>query len=723
MQESKSKAGASPLRQRAAQPRAASNSRPAAPLAAPCPVRFTRAICGDLGQAERREWWLANGLGGYAGGTIAGSLTRRYHGLLIAPVGSPLGRRLILAKADATLIAGTRSWPLFTNRWTSGAIAPAGHVRIGSFHLDYSVPVWTYEIDDLQIEARIWMEPGAHTTYAAWRLRPAAGLPQDGLSLRVTLLANDRDHHGTTSVGGFAPEIRSDGERLLLADAGLFALTVRAPGGDIVAKHDWYRDFELPLEAERGLDSTDNHLCVGEATIPLVPGQWRGIVGSLEPDPPADLAAALLRRLDHDRAAVSAAMASGPAMQRAPAWVARLALAADAFLFARPLPSVPDGQSVIAGYPWFGDWGRDTMISLPGLTLATGRPRVAHRILKTFASFVSQGMLPNVFPGPGDRPEYNTADASLWFFEAWRAYFDATADLAAIREAFPVLSDMIEWHRKGTRYGIAVDPADGLLKAGVAGVQLTWMDAKVGDWVVTPRIGKPVEINALWHNALRIMSAFATRLEQPDRFGALADTAKRSFARFVRADGEGLYDVIDGPDGDDASIRPNQIFAVSLPHSPLSAEDQARVVAVCRRHLLTAFGLRSLAPGSPAYHPRYGGGVRDRDGGYHQGPVWAWLLGPFVLAAYRVSGDATAAQAMLEAIGDAMVDQAVGTIGEIFDGDPPHHPRGAPAQAWSVACTLDAWRLLAQTAATNGTQIPADPEAASPEPTAHAASH
>ncbi|HEY2184053.1 MAG TPA: amylo-alpha-1,6-glucosidase, partial [Xanthobacteraceae bacterium] len=333
-------------------------------------------------------------------------------------------------------------------------------------------------------------------------------------------------------------------------------------------------------------------------------------------------------------------------------------------------------------------------ISLPGLTLSTGRPATALRILRTFARFVSQGMLPNVFPGAGDHAEYNTADASLWFFEAWRAYVEATGDTAALRDVFPVLTDMIAWHERGTRYGIGVDRADGLLKAGAEGVQLTWMDAKVGDWVVTPRMGKPVEINALWYNALRIMSAFAARLGEPDSFGAPAQAAKRSFARFVRPDGQGLYDVIDGPNGDDASIRPNQIFAVSLPYSPLSADDQTNVVRVCRRHLLTGFGLRSLAPGDPAYRPRYGGSVRERDGGYHEGPVWGWLLGPFSLAAYRVTRNAAGARALLESMSDALEDQAVGTIGEIFDGDPPHQPRGAPAQAWSVACTLDAWRLL-----------------------------
>jgi 4-alpha-glucanotransferase len=663
----------------------------------PAPIRFTRAICGDLAQAERREWWIANGLGAYAGGTIAGSLTRRYHGLLIAPIGSPLGRRLLLAKADATATVGAQSWPLFTNRWKSGAIAPAGHLRIASFHLDHSVPVWSYEAGNQAIEARIWMEPGAHTTYAAWRLQPAADPPDAEFALRITLLVNGRDHHATMSVGGFTPEISVDGETLRIVEPDAFTLTVCAPGAAIAPQRDWYRDFELPIEADRGLDSTDNHLCAGEVTLPLVPGEWRGIVASLDPKPSTDVAAALARRLDHDRTVLAAAFPSSRPQQTSP-WIARLALAADAFLVARPLASVPDRKSIIAGYPWFGDWGRDTMISLPGLTLATGRPEIARSILRTFASFVSQGMLPNVFPGAGDIPQYNTADASLWFFEAWRAYIDATSDFAALRELFPVLSGMIEWHQKGTRYGIGVDDADSLLRAGVPGSQLTWMDAKVGDWAVTPRIGKPVEINALWYNALRIMSAFAARLGEPDRFSAQAEAVERSFARFLRPGRQGLYDVVDGPNGDDASVRPNQIFAVSLPHSPLSAADQASVVRACRHRLLTAFGLRSLAPDSPAYHPHYGGGVIERDGGYHQGPVWGWLLGPFCLALYRVTGDAHAALALLQGMSDALEDQGVGTIGEIFDGEAPHHPRGAPAQAWSVACTLDAWQLLTQIA-------------------------
>lgn len=656
---------------------------------------FGRAVCGEPGQAERREWWLANGLGGYAGGTIAGSLTRRYHGLLIAPVEPPLGRRLVLAKADATLLGpGGLALPLFSNRWKGGAVAPLGTPHIESFRLERLVPVWTYAAAGRRIEQRIWMEPGANTTYVAWRLLPD-GLGEDpGWSLRITLLANHRGQHDEAAAGSFDPQIDAEGETLRVTDPGLFTLTITASGGSMAEKRDWYRDFDLIEEAERGLGCDDNHLCVGELTLPLASGEDRGFVASLAADPSADIAAALQRRHAYEASTLAQAEGTVPALRSAPPWIKQLVLAADAFLFARPLPDVPDGESVIAGYPWFGDWGRDTMISLPGLTLATGRPEVARRILTTFARFVSEGMLPNVFPGAGDTAEYNTADAALWYFEAWHAYVETTSDEATLRRVFPVLADMVAWHVKGTRYGIGVDPSDGLLRAGVPGIQVTWMDAKVGDWVVTPRIGKPVEINALWYNALRVMAGFAHRLGEADRYSEAADQAQKSFTRFIRQDGQGLYDVIDGPAGDDTSIRPNQIFAVSLPNSALGADAQRAVVATCAGHLLTSYGLRSLAPDSPGYCGTYAGGVRERDGSYHQGPVWGWLLGPFALAACRVTGDACGAQALLQPMADALRDAGIGTIGEIFDGDPPHRPRGAPAQAWSVGCTLDAWLRL-----------------------------
>jgi 4-alpha-glucanotransferase len=676
-------------------------------------VRFGRAVCGDLEQAERREWWVTNGLGGYAAGTVAGSLTRRYHGLLVAPLTPPLGRHLVLAKADATLRVGGVEHPLFVNRWVGGALEPAGHVHIESFHLEGRVPVWRYAIGAVSLETRVWMDYRQHRTYVAYRL--VAATDDTPVELRVALLANARDHHGVTRAGGLQPEVAGGGGRLVVRHPGWFALHLQAAGGELTPDRTWVERFDLSLERERGLEAIDNHLRVGHASFVLPPGRWVGLSAGLEPAGPLELEAALERARDRDRsllalarqegAVLAGGASAGPAAAGGPTpdpasgpWVEQLVLAADSFLFARPLPEVPDGESVIAGYPWFGDWGRDTMIALPGLTLATGRAESARRILESFARFVDQGMLPNVFPGSGATPEYNTVDAALWYVEAWRAYVEATSDIAALERVFPVLAAIIRWHQQGTRYGIKADPGDGLLRAGEPGAQLTWMDARVGDWVVTPRIGKPVEVNALWHNALRAMAALGAQLGQDGApYAALAERARQGFQRFVRPDGGGLYDVLDGPDGNDASVRPNQLLAVSLPYSPLEPTTRATVVRVCGHALLTSCGLRSLAPSDPAYRPHYRGGVWDRDGAYHQGTVWGWLLGHYALAEYRVTGDARAALARLEPLADHLLDAGLGTVSEIFDGAPPHRPRGAPAQAWSVACTLEAqWRLRAK---------------------------
>ena len=665
-------------------------------------IRFGREICGDLAQAERREWWLANGLGSYAAGTVAGSLTRRYHGLLIAPTDAPLGRHLVFARAEAMLTDGTREWALCTNHWAGGAVVPQGYVHIESFHLEGRIPVWRYAAGALRLEQRIWMEPGAHTSYVAWRLLTPL---RNGAAVhvRVRLLINARDHHGNARPGDFNPVIEQTGRRLDIIHSGGPHLSIRMTAGELRGDRTWIENFDLPAERERGLDPTDSHLCVGEAVLKLAPDRWSGITASLHAGASPALEEALRRCQAHDRDVLARAQLHSPGLREAPAWVQQLVLAADSFVFARPLPGIPDGESVIAGYPWFGDWGRDTMIALPGLTLATGRAESARRILETCARFVDQGMLPNVFPGAGDRPDYNTVDAALWYVEAWRACHESLRDHAALAQVYPVLESIIDWHVRGTRFGIGMDPADGLLRAGEPGVQLTWMDAKVGDWVVTPRIGKPVEINALWYNALCSMAGFARQLGQPaERYVALAARVHTGFARYRRAGG-GLFDVLDGPAGDDASVRPNQVLAVSLPHSPLPAAAQAAVVAECASELLGSYGLRSLSPAHPDYRPHYQGGVWERDGGYHQGPLWGWLLGHYALAHYRVNGDADAALRLLEPVQDHLRDAGLGTVSEIFDGDPPHTPRGAPAQAWSVACVLEAWWRLAQARRTNHT--------------------
>ncbi|MGH7045722.1 MAG: amylo-alpha-1,6-glucosidase [Stellaceae bacterium] len=666
------------------------------PLDRLAPVRFGRAICGDLDAAERREWWIGNGRGGYAGGTIALSLTRRYHALLVAPVEPPLGRVLLLAKADARIIEGGRTHPLFANHWASGAVEPRGQLMLESFHLDGSIPVWRFAFGGRIVEHRIWLEPGADTVYAAWRLDSEtgeAGETGETPRLAVTLLVNSRDHHGDTSPQ-FAPRLTA-GDHSLTVAADHFTLQIVASGGAIIPGEDWYRDFDLPAERERGLGARDQHRHAGDLEMPLPPGVWSGLAASRTGRPAAELGPALARRRAHDRAVVERAMATDPVFADAPGWVLRLVLATDLFLIARPLLDLPDGRSVIAGYPWFGDWGRDTMIALPGLCLATGRLDEARSILETFAAFVDRGMLPNVFPGTGAAPEYNTADASLWYIEAWRAYLEATRDEAALDRVFPVLAGIIDWHVSGTRYAIGVDRADGLLHAGEPGVQLTWMDARVGDRVITPRIGKPVEINALWYNALVAMAAMARQIGGVDaEYRAAAAAARRGFARFAQPDGKGLYDVIDGPDGADASLRPNQILAVSLWASPLDRPLQESVLRRCGAQLVTSYGLRSLAPDAAAYRGIYRGTVAERDAAYHQGTVWAWLLGPWALAQHRVYGDAAAAQRLLEPVADHLLDAGLGQVSEIFDADPPHQPRGCPAQAWSVACVLEAWWRL-----------------------------
>jgi len=380
----------------------------------------------------------------------------------------------------------------------------------------------------------------------------------------------------------------------------------------------------------------------------------------------------------------------------APSWLWQLILAADQFIVKRSLPEEPDGRSVIAGYHWFGDWGRDTMIALPGLTLATGRAGVAKQILLAFSRYVDGGMLPNNFPDAGGKPEYNTVDAALWYFESIRQYFEATQDNATLERLFPVLAGMIDAHVAGTRYNIHVDPADGLLYAGGPGVQLTWMDAKIDDWVVTPRTGKPVEINALWINALETMAGFAGLLAKPrDAYENLAAKAKKSFQRFWNADRNCCFDVIDSPNiGNDAALRPNQIFTVSLPVSPLTPEQQKAVVDVCARRLLTSHGLRSLAPGEAGYTGHYGGSPRERDAAYHQGTAWGWLLGPFALAHYRIYHNREAALRFLEPLGRQIYASGLGTLSEIFDGDAPFTPRGCIAQAWTVAEVLRAWHAI-----------------------------
>jgi predicted glycogen debranching enzyme len=552
--------------------------------------------------------------------------------------------------------------------------------------------VWTYACGDALLEKRVWMEQGASTTYVRYRLLRAAG----PLALTLRALVNQCDYHATAHGEGWTMAVTPvDGGVRVQAYEGAAPVLLLAPGAEARAEHSWYRRFLLPRESERGLDAEGDHLHAATFRATLRAGESLTLVLSTEATPATDGEQAWRRRQAHEADLLARWTRLWPGAAAAPPWVRHLVLAADQFVARRPLPGEPDGMTVIAGYHWFGDWGRDTMIALPGLALATGRPELAVRVLRTFARFVDRGMLPNRFPDDAERPEYNTVDATLWWFEAVRATHAATGDDGLLKELFPVLENVVEWHRRGTRYGIGEDPVDGLLRAGEPGVQLTWMDAKVGDWVVTPRIGKPVEINALWYNALRAMAGFARRLRRPAApWDGAAERVGESFARFWCEAAGHCYDVLEGPAGDDRALRPNQIFVVSLPDSPLSRERQRRVVDACARQLLTSHGLRSLAPTDPAYRGAYGGAQVERDGAYHQGTVWAWLLGPFALAHARAYGDRATARAFLEPLAHHLEDYGVGSIAEIFEGEPPFAPRGCIAQAWSVAETLRAWQAL-----------------------------
>ncbi|MEO0853853.1 MAG: amylo-alpha-1,6-glucosidase, partial [Cyanobacteria bacterium J06648_11] len=442
------------------------------------------------------------------------------------------------------------------------------------------------------------------------------------------------------------------------------------------------------------------HLHIATVSAQLEPGESFAIVASTDPNPELDIDLAWECRQTHERELIRRWQGSSGS-DRAPAWLEQLVLAADQFIVTRPVEDNPDGKTIIAGYPWFGDWGRDTAIALPGLTLATGRPEIARQILLTFARYSDRGMIPNVFPEQGETPQYNTVDAALWYVEAVRAYWEHTSDRDFLADVFPTLQAIVEWHQRGTRYGIALDPEDGLLFAGEPGSQLTWMDAKIGDWVITPRIGKPIEINALWYNALRVVADCARELDQSDReYDRMADRISANFQRFWHGDRGYCYDVLDTPQGNDDTFRPNQIFAVSLPDRAstypalLNLSQRQAIVTAVSRHLLTSYGLRSLHPEHPDYRDRYGGDAVQRDSCYHQGPAWGWLIGPFVRAYLQTGGAKDDARRLLGPIQHHLHDACLGTASEIFDGAPPFPPRGAFAQAWSVAEVVRTWSWI-----------------------------
>lgn len=650
-------------------------------------IQFKKDVCTDLGSALSREWLETNGIGGFASSTIVGLNTRRYHGLLVAATKPPVGRYVLLSKLEETLFIEGHAIDLSANRYP-GAVHPQGHRYLKQFRLD-PFPVFTYDIEGLEIEKSIFMVQGENTAVVQYELTKN-NHPESPKSLRLEVrpLIAFRDYHSTThendALNGAVEQHK--GSVSITPYQGLPTLHLAHNARELAKIGDWYRNFQYDAERERGLDFQEDLFNPLVFQFDLRMRRHAAIVASTE-QRDASLAEAYRQKEIVRRQNVAATSPIEDTFAQA------LTSAADQYLVSRQ-----QEKTVIAGYHWFSDWGRDTMIALPGLTLPTGKHEVAKSILRTFARNVNQGMLPNRFPDAGETPEYNTADATLWFFEAARAYLAYTGDFEFLQnELYAVFAEIIAWHVRGTRYGIKVDPA-GLLTSGEPGVQLTWMDAKVGDWVVTPRRGKPVEIQALWYNALRIMEDLAQWFGDDagrKRYGNMATVASWAFNRLFWNESAGcLYDVVNGGPPD-PSICPNQIFAVSLPYSMLSAERAKAVVERVREHLLTPYGLRSLAPSDLQYRGHYTGGPAERDGAYHQGTVWPWLLGPFITAHIKVNGGSESAREQaadwLKPLHNHVAEAGLGHISEIFEGDAPHRPSGCIAQAWSVAEILRAY--------------------------------
>jgi len=647
-------------------------------------IELDASICQDREAALRREWLETNGLGGFASSTIACANTRRYHGLLVAAVRPPVDRTVLLAKLDETLRFGDTSVELGCNLYP-GTVHPQGYKHLLGFWL-FPFPTFIYEVGAVRLIKRVFMVRGKNITVVTYRL--ARG--PSSVSLRLRPLIAGRNYHYLSRRNEHFNEQVQD----VAGGIGLWpygpdtAVYLTCPAGSFEAQPEWYYGFQYPREMERGLDFEEDLFSPGCFTVTLRMDESVSVLAAHEAPAEIDVAQAAAEERERREQLIALLAPTGSEVQQ-------LALAADQFLVRR------DGgklRSVIAGYHWFTDWGRDTMIALPGLTLAVGRPEEAKRVLQAFAAHCSAGMIPNRFPDGGEKPEYNTVDASLWFVRAAAQYVQRTRDLGFLRrELFEVLWEIIDRYANGTRFGIRMDH-DGLITAGEPGLQLTWMDAKVGDVPVTPRDGKCVEINALWFNALKDMERL-TELAGRDRmardYADMARMVRSTFGTvFWNPAQNCLYDRIEGTYSD-PSIRPNQILAVSLPHELLPPDREHAVVQTVHRELYTPYGLRSLAPSDPAYIGRYGGNQRSRDSAYHQGTVWAWLMGPFISAWLKVNRHTpqakTDARQMLHSLLGHLNEAGLGTVSEIFDGDPPHEPKGCISQAWSVGELL---RLL-----------------------------
>ena len=662
-------------------------------------LRDGRGELGDSDVAARLEWRVTNGIGGFAAGTASGELAHRRHGLLFAALASPDSPTLLLARLGASLEIGGQSFALDTSAWSSGAIDPAGHRHLESLRLEDGVPMWVWAIGGIRLELRVWMERGENTTYVQYRLRSAPSAAR----LHLLALVNHRPAHRTLSHGIWTARVEpATGGLRIEAFDGATPLWLLAPGAEIHPRHDWHREHRLRHDRSSGVPAREDHLLAAEIVAALEPGEDFTLVASTRKDAgageagPLALVSALTRRHAHERALLESWRGAHPAIARhAPGWIRTLVLMADGYLDEWPAGVGRGCPGLAADTGTTGEAVLDTLVALPGLTLATGRPGIGREILEQFAEWLEDGLLPRSRPESGGARQPGSAVATLWYVQAARAYFEHTLDTAFLARLYPRLDAALEALARGTHGGVSADPSDGLLRAGVDAAPATWMDARLLAAGLAPRHGKAVETNALWYNAHTAMLGFARRLRRSaERWETRASRLAQAFGRFWNAEQRCLYDVLDGPYGADASIRPNQILALSLPESPLAAGHRRSVLLRCAHDLLTSHGLRSLSPEDPRYLGRESGDAVQDARAAVLGSAWTWLLPHYALAHQRLGGDRAPALELLEPLEALMRGRGLGLMPERSDGGPPHAPRGAANRAWPVAEILRAYHLL-----------------------------
>jgi predicted glycogen debranching enzyme len=657
----------------------------------------------DPAQLRDREWLVTNGLGGYASGSLLGVGTRRYHGLFVPNLTNPKGRHVMISRFDEEIDCGGIHAQIGGAEFTDDRLESETQLYLRQFRYHHMMPQWQFQIGDARIEKTIVMPQNQNTVAVHYRMLQG---PPAQLRLRMFVAFRRIDAElQHIDDWPFALVISRGRHQIEAPDSPLrLRFGLRPARGVFISEERESANVLYRVERDRGYDHSENVFSPGCFQVELRPDAPVTFLATTQGWECFETDGDSILRSQENRAQRLISLAPPAAQHGFPA---QLVMAADQFvvlpgsrLEEKMLAEAEGGElrTVMAGYHWFGDWGRDTMISLEGLTLCTGRHREAGAILRTFSHYVKDGLLPNLFPEGEREALYHTVDATLWYFHAIDRYVQASKDVDIVRELLPVLETIVQHYAQGTRFGIGVDRKDGLVAAGAPGYQLTWMDAKVGDWVVTPRRGKPVEIQALWYNALQLMAQWSESLDKPAAgYRQMAQSAQRSFERRFWNDKLGyLFDVVDGEAGDDDSCRPNQIFALSLRHPILERAHWAPVVERVERELLTPLGLRTLSRQHPDYKPNYHGDLRTRDAAYHQGTVWPWLTGHFVDAWLRVHNDKRAARAMLQGFADHLQRAGVGSISEIFDAEAPYHPRGCVAQAWSVAEVLRAWLATAE---------------------------